>query len=324
MDAKTTEFLVFTAFNAVCLAAGYVARHRGWLNEHFSHRLHFITVVGVWALVSLLSIWAMPMQMQNLWILAVTPMLVFGGAMLGLGAAKLAGCSRQAMGVMAIASGLGNLGFTAGAYLSYCLLEPRTDALSYGIAMVTVMQVAAVPILYPIARHYGQHRADDQSMTQLVIHSFLDLRAMALYAAIVGLGLAWSPMDPPKWVWDQNIMTSLFYLGAFGALFGIGMKVRLGDVRRYLKEHFILTAIKFIAFPLMTWLILALIDLTPLPLDRTLSQVFTLEAFMPTGLLTVMLANLFHLDTRLASMAWLWNSALFVIGPLPLILWWYA
>ncbi len=324
MDPKTAEFLVFTVFNAACLAAGYAARRRGWVKEAFSRRLHFFTVSGAWALVSLLSVWAMPMRAQGLWILAVVPATMIGGAMLSIPIAKAAGCSRQAVGVIAISSGLGNLGFACGAYLCYCLLEPRAEALAYGIAIVTVMQIAAVPIIYPIARRYGEHHDDDVPFARLVVDSFLDLRAMALYAAIAGLALAALGAPPPWWVWESGTMTVLFYIGAFGAFFGIGMSVRLGDARRYLKEHIILAGIKFIAFPLMTLLLLALIDLTPLPLDELLYDVFVIEAFMPTALLAVMISNLFHLDIRMASMVWLWNSVLFIIGPLPVILWWLS
>ena len=46
-----------------------------------------------------------------------------------------------------------------------------------------------------------------------------------------------------------------------------------------------------------------------------------IETVMPGGIIMVMLANLFHLDTRMASVTWMWNTLLFLVVPLPVILW---
>ena len=44
---------------------------------------------------------------------------------------------------------------------------------------------------------------------------------------------------------------------------------------------------------------------------------------MPAGIIMVMLANLFGLDARMASVLWMWNTVMFLAIPLGVILWWF-
>lgn len=79
---------------------------------------------------------------------------------------------------------------------------------------------------------------------------------------------------------------------------------------------------KFAGIPLLAVVILAAMNLTHMPLTALGQRVVVVEAFMPMAIQSVMIANLFHLDGRMASTLWLVNTVLFVLLPLPVLVIW--
>ncbi|MCG8522125.1 MAG: hypothetical protein MI744_07980, partial [Pseudomonadales bacterium] len=75
MDPKTYQFIAFTLFNCVSLAAGYFVRHKQLASPDFSRRIHFHTVAWAWSSASLLSIWRFDISLQSLWLLLIIPLL---------------------------------------------------------------------------------------------------------------------------------------------------------------------------------------------------------------------------------------------------------
>ncbi len=324
--SPTAQFTVFCVFNAVCLAAGYGARRRKLLGEHTARPIHFVTVSFVWGAVALLSLWRLPPERANLWLIAIEPLLVAIPAFAVIPIARRMGCDNKQTGVIATAAGLGNLGFTLGAYLCYTLLgdsEGQGDAaLAYAVAQVNLMAMAGVLMMYPLARHFGGEHTGDRSITRLIVTSFFDLRALMVHCAIVGVVLAYMNVPYPVVLDDYYTIDVLFYLGGFGGYFGIGLRLRLSDARRYLREHTLLAVVKFAGIPLLSLGILAVVNLTPVPLAALGQRVVIVEAFMPMAIQSVMIANLFHLDGRMASTLWLVNTVLFVLLPLPVLVFW--
>ncbi len=323
MDPRTLQFTAFCVFNALCLAAGYGARRRKLLGEHAARPIHFVTVSFVWGAVSLLSVWRLPPLSANLWLVVIEPLLVAVPAFAVVPIARRMGCNNKQTGVIATAAGLGNLGFTLGAYLCYTLLNSPAGqgeaALAYAVAQVNLMAMAGVLMMYPLARHFGGQHGDDQSITKLIVTSFFDLRALMVHCAIVGVVLAYAGVPFPVALDEYHVIDVLFYLGGFGGYFGIGLRLRLGDARMYLREHALLALVKFAGIPLLSVGVLALVNLTPVPLAVLGQRVVVVEAFMPIAIQSVMIANLFHLDGRMASTLWLVNTALFVLVPLPVL-----
>ncbi len=328
MDTRTLQFTLFCVFNALCLLAGYGARRRNLLGEHVARPIHFVTVSFIWGGVSLLSIWKLPPERVNLWLIAIEPLLVAIPAFAVIPIARWMGCNNKQTGVLATGAGLGNLGFTLGAYLCYTLLggtEGQGDAaLAYAVAQVNLMAMAGVLMLYPLARHFGEQQTGDLSVTRLIVTSFFDFRALMVHCAIVGVVLAYLHVPFPAVIEKYHTITILFYLGGFGGYFAIGLRLRLGDTRKYLREHTLLAAVKFLGIPLLSLGILMLVNLTPFPLAVLGQRVVLVEAFMPLAIQSVMIANLFHLDGRMASSLWLVNTVLFVLLPLPVIIWWLS
>ncbi|MEO0588219.1 MAG: hypothetical protein AAF078_11320 [Planctomycetota bacterium] len=325
MDAATLAFVVFTAFNAATLLAGWWVGRRGLLSAAFSRRLHVCTVVGPWGAMNFLCVWSVPLTWTLLW-LAVFPTVLIGvGVVAAFAIGKLMRLPRMSLGVVMIAAGVSNTGFTLGAYLCYCLLDDGAGqgaaALAMGVTMVTVMQVSAIPMLYPLASAFASPE-DRASVWKLVAQSFWDLRAMPLYAGTAGLalnvagasGLSWA--GAPAGVLDAWWVQVLIYAGAFGAHFGIGMNIRPSEMLRAWREHATLAMCKFAVFPVATLGMLWAKGWTPISADGLLGRMLWIESFMSAGRMSVMGSNMFHLDARLAANVWVVNTGLFVAGPL--------
>jgi len=321
MSIDTTKFVIYGLFCVGSLCGGYTARKRRWVDERWSRTIHFHTVVWVWSLAAMLSLWRIPVRTENLWLLAIQPVLMGVTAYGMIPVAKWMGCNRTQTGVMALAAGVSNNGFTLGAYICYTLLDPPVEALAYAIAFVTTNAITAVVLLYPLARHYGQGHGEDVWTVRSVMKSFLDLRAMSLYTASLGVALAVMEVPVPGVVDRWHIIDGLFYVGALGGYVGIGLRLRLGDGLVYIRQHAVLAVLKFAVIPILALMMLQAIGLTPWPLGPLAGQVVQIQAFMPAAILSVMLANLFHLDARMASVVWVWNTVIFLVIPLPVIIW---
>ncbi len=328
MDPRTVKFLVFIVFSLLCLAAGYMARKRGILREESSRAIHYWSVVIFWSPVSLIAFWSLQLTgsdgNQLLRLMLIQPVLMIAAALVIAPVARWLGCSRPQTGVMILASALSNTGFTLGAYLCYALLTPPDKAMGFGIAYVTSMQVFMVLLFYPIAHRMAprEEQVALPTMRQTVIESFLSLRAMPLYMAVAGAVLQLCHVKVPDEIEAWHLRDTIFFLGAAGSYAAIGMRLRLGDSLKFKRMHALLAFAHFILWPLLTIALLALLSVAGVPLIGLPRDVVILEAFTPMAINVVIIANLFHLDARLASVLWLWNTLLFAAVVLPVLVFW--
>lgn len=317
MSPETLKFCLYLAFGAACLALGYVARQRGWLAEKTSPSIHLVTLVGFWSPVALVSFWRLEVDRQLLTVLLFQPAMLAWGGLLGFGAARLLRLSPDRTGVVILCAALSNQGFTFGAYLCYALLGG--DAMSYAITYTMSMNVCAVVMFYPIARHYGPE--PNMPIARLIGRSLLDIRATTLYASAAGIALSALGAPMPGWVTSGPLLETLFYLGALGSYTAIGLRLHFGKRTARKREHAALAVVKFAAMPAAAWAALALLHAAGLPLADVPRDVLYISAFMPTAIIAVITSNLFSLDARFASALWLWNTLGFVVFALPYLLW---
>jgi predicted permease len=342
MDPRT-EFFALVVVSAMSIAAGYISRERGWLDEDFSRKVHWVTIVILWSSAGFFALWNLEPKIANLWVLVIEPLLVVIPAFLIIPLAKSIKLKRNQVGVLALAAGLRNSGFALGAFLAYAILpvgeflrqqsgpdgvlapqrasDLSISALAYGLLIVMTMSMAVVIFLFPMVQHFASDEEDKQPIGRIIYQSFVDWKAMLFYSSAAGIALAYSPIPCPPIVHDWYILKVLIFVGSGAAYFGIGMRLHLDQVRPHLKSHAILGAVKFIATPVLTiGLLLIARNVGPAPPPAMLDQTFILIAFMPTAIQTVIVANLFHLDARMAGSVWIVNTLIFVCLVLPAIL----
>ena len=218
---------------------------------------------------------------------------------------------------------LSHQGVGLGAFVCYSLLEPQTDALGYVAVYLSAQIIVTVLVFYAVAQHYaGEHR---QRLGRLIARSLFGLPAAPLYCAAAGIGLSLAKVSYPHELIERlYILPICFIAGAAGGYSGIGLRLRLGDSIHYMQHHVVLAVTKFVALPALTIGLMLILGLTVARLDPLPFNVLTIESAMPVALASVMIANMFGLDARLASVVWLWNTLLFCAAPLPMILWRFA
>ncbi|MGB0767916.1 MAG: AEC family transporter [Phycisphaeraceae bacterium] len=342
MDPRT-EFFALVVVSALSIAAGYLARARGILHEDVSRKVHWVTIVILWSSAGFFALWNLEPKIANLWVLAIEPLLVVIPAFLIIPLAKAIRLKRNQIGVLALAAGLRNSGFALGAFLAYAILpvgdllrqeagpdgvlSPKRanalsiSALAYGLLIVMTMSMAVVIFLFPMVQHFAGDGEDQTPIGRIIYKSFVDWKAMLFYSSAAGIALAYSPIDCPAIVHDWYILKVLIFVGSAAAYFGIGMRLHFDQLRPHIKSHAILAGVKFVATPILTLgLLLIARNLGNAPPPPLLDQTFVLIAFMPTAIQTVIVANLFHLDARMAGSVWIVNTLAFICVVLPTIL----
>jgi len=328
MNAVTANFIVYLFAAGLSLVAGLVSFRLGWLSRDFGRPLHRFVVTWCWAAGGVLLLWNLTPELRHLWIVVIQVVCVAGVTFIGIGLGKLMKLPPAQLAVVAIGGGVCNIGLTLGAYLCYLLLESPLTLGFVGIA--TAAMIITIPlVIYPIAHHFAPHRPDDDTLLKLMRRSLISWPALPLYACMLGLTLAQLGVPYPQAVIDWKIVDVIFYVTTIGSFFGIGLGLRADPPWRYGKQLFAISLLSFGAQPLVTW---ALIQGMTVPalgayrLHPVAADVMAIEAWMPAGVSTVMLANVFHLDSRMANSIWLWNTAAFAVVILPPLVWivWYG
>ncbi|MGB1125585.1 MAG: AEC family transporter [Phycisphaeraceae bacterium] len=339
MDARTLEFFALAIVSALSILAGYISRERGWLHEDFSRKIHWVTIVILWSSAGFFALWNLEPKIANLWVLVIEPLLVVIPAFLIIPLGKAIKLRRNQVGVLALAAGLRNSGFALGAFLAYAILpvgellrqqgdvgQEQIDALSisalaYGMLIVMTMSMAVVVFLFPMVQHFASGDDDKQPIGRIIYKSFVDWKAMLFYSSAAGITLAYLRVPVPTIVFDWYILKGLIFAGSATAYFGIGMRLHIHHLKPHVKSHVLVAAVKFLATPILTLGLLVIarnIGIAPPP--GMLQQSFMLIAFMPTAIQVVIVANLFHLDARMAGSVWIVNTLIFLCLVLPTIL----
>jgi len=340
MTSAALLFIAFALFSLLCFVGGYAARIRGWVHEDASRKLHLVTLIGPWSWTVLLSLWQSPPGSQAAMLLLIEPMVVIIPTLGMAWVASRLGFSKKQVGVLAIAAGLSNVGFTQMGFLSYTLLsdpamlppwvslapgqsaeQATADAaLAYAITQVTIMSVLGILVMYPIALRFGGQAGPGVSVGRLIVMSLIDIRAIQLYAAAVGLTLGWSGVAVPRFVSQFYMLEILMFLGAFGAYVGIGMRLHVGHSLKQIKAHSLLAVFQFVVAPVLMVGILLVLASVGQRQPILAEHVLVISGFAASAIQMVMIANLFHLDTRLASGLWLVNTLISLAIPVPIII----
>jgi predicted permease len=105
-------------------------------------------------------------------------------------------------------------------------------------------------------------------------------------------------------------------VGTFGAFAVIGLSLHLGQIRKYISLYLGQAAVKFMVAPLLALVMIAVFGLKS---NQLAAKVVLTQGFMPTAVNSVLIANLFGLNSRLASAMFVVNTAIFLLIVLPIL-----
>jgi predicted permease len=312
-----TKFLATVLLIVAATAAGYVARRRGLLPEHWARWLMTGVIVLGYSPVSFLSVWQIRPQAADAWlpVLGALQLLLMAGV--GLAVGRLVGRDRQEAGLMSMVSAVGNTGFTMGGFVIY-LLYGETG-LGLGSIYALMWHPMMVLVLYPIGRHFaGRHEG---GLAKLMLRSVLDWRSIGLPITLAGLTLALLGVPRPQAVATWHVVDVIICLVLPTAYFSIGLRLHvsaMGSLKRLIAS---LAALRFLVCPALAAGLAALTLLTPWPLTGISRNVLLINSCVPTAITAVAVANMFHLKPREASALFVTNTLTYLAAILPLAVW---
>lgn len=321
MPPLVLKFVVTAAVILLAMLAGYACRRLGWLREEMGESLMTFVAVFGYPVTGLLTIWGTSLEASDavLPLMAVAHVLVMTA--LGLGLAGIVTRDRAERGLLAVTAGIGNNGFTMGAFILYLIRGEEAMGLS-NIYILLFMPVAVL-VMYPIAQHYASERRRG-SVLDLLRTSMLDWRAIGLPACLLAIGLSAAGVKRPDFVLSWHVIDALVYTVTPVAFFAIGLRFHGSKIMPLWRQIAWLTALRFILGAVAGVALAWLFGLTPWALEGLRWDVFVFQAFVPTAVTAVAIANMFDLKPREASVLFVSNTVIYLVAVLPFAMIWFG
>jgi predicted permease len=311
-----TKLILSVALIFVATAGGYAARRLGLVRESAARRIMTVVVVFGYSSIGLLAIWRLTLEWQDVWLPSLGAVHVVVMAAVGLAVGRLLTRERRQRGLLAVACSVGNVGPTMGGLVVYLLYGVE----GLGLASIYALMFTPVTVLllYPIARW---HQGEGRPLARVIAHSLLDWRSIALPIAMLGVVLSAAGVPYPRAVTRLHLVDVLVFAITALAYFAIGLRLYVGYARTVKSVIAAVSAVRFAVGIAVGLGLYALTQVTPWPLECLPMKVFLIEAFVPTAVTTVAVADMFALRPRLASVLFVSNTALYLLLILPWVSW---
>lgn len=313
MTEDTARFLLIFADLIVPLLAGYWCRQRHLVSTRLINWLILLNVRALLPMLSVLSLWVLPISAQLWWLPLFGFFLVlFPGALAGCYASRRYRRALQ-QGAYVMATMQSNIGVLGG-LCTYLLYSEQGYA--YAQIVSGAGNILWILVCFPLAQYYyeRQHACARTGSRhwQRVRTMLFSWNQLAL--AGIALGLVLNALSLPRPDFLGTLFAPLVHVGAWSALFPVGALIDLRRSGLYYPKILSLLPLKFIIVPAAT---LAL----ELPLISDPHQLGALLVFAltPTGINSVLVCRLYKLNVNLAAAAFILTTALFVAVAFPLL-----
>ncbi|MEI7728073.1 MAG: AEC family transporter [Verrucomicrobiota bacterium] len=313
-----TKFILTAAVIILTTLAGYACRRKRWIEERVGEWLMTIVAVFGYPLVGFFTVWGTSLKASDamLPIMACTHVVVM--TFLGLALTPMVTRDRAERGLLAVSGGLGNNGFTMGAFILYLLYGEQALGLANIYFVVFVPLV--VVLIYPLARHFASAQPQG-TLGELMRRSLLDWRSIGLPINVLAILISAAGVRRPQCVADWHLVDIMVYTFTPMAFFAIGLRLHGSKVLPLWRMIAWLGVVRF-GLGAVTGLGLAwLTQLTPWGFADLRWNVYVVQSFMPTAVTSVAVANMFGLKPQESSVLFVTNTALYLVLILPLVFW---
>lgn len=310
-----TKFILIISAISIVTAVGYISRRKSWLREKDAGSIMFYSVLFGWTPASVFVLWKLNLQFSLISLpifnVAIATCLLPIATILAVKVYKL---ETKTAGTFVVASTISNIGFTMGGFVCYCLFG--MTGLGYAQLYCASWTIPIIGYCYPIARKYGT--PDEKFDIIFILKTFADRRSLPILGTIAGLTANIAGIPKIDFVYDFYLVDTVILIAVLASFFCIGLHLHFSSITEHINLQIAVSVLKFVISPLIAVLFLALNEKI-LPLPDTATKVVLIESLTPTAVFTVIIANLFHLKPKLASMFFLVNTAVFLVIVLPVI-----
>jgi len=234
------------------------------------------------------------------------------GGLLGLITAKILKLNRKDSGSIFVSASFINTG-SIGGLICYLFLGEK------GFALVSIYQLFVPAIYYavgfPIAKSFSSNIVKKENMISQLKKVFTDIFVVvALMSIAIGIFLNLSGIERP--VFYKTINAIFIPAGTVLLLVSIGLAMKFGKIKNYIKESIAVSIIKFILVPSIMFTIAFFLGYGKIAEGLPLKVVIILSS-MPTAFIALIPASIYDLNLDLANSCWLFTTLnLIVILPL--------
>lgn len=309
-----SKLFIFIIDMIVPLIVGYSMRRVANFQPSLPNRMMDIGIVAIEPILACLSFWVIPLEIQLVWL-----------PVLGIIMVVIPGIFAFLQGNRKYSDSLDKGGFILGAMLSnrgvIGILTVFAIFGETGYALVQIIMLSSPLILqlfcFPLAEHYYQSHYKQERKRTPLLSLFLNRRQMPLLGIILGIGLNLSGVYRPTDLGE--IFPYLVHISAWLFVIPVGYSLVFHELRNHWKNALDVFWIKFLATPLLMYLLLQ-----PLNLDDTVLDALIILSFAPTAINAVVTARLFRLNVHVPMTAFVLTTIFYLIIILPLILWWFG
>jgi len=234
------------------------------------------------------------------------------GGLLGLITAKILKLSRKDSGSIFVSASFTNIG-SIGGLICYLFLGEK------GFALVSIYQLFIPAIYYvigfPIAKSFSYDNIKKKNIISQLKEAFTDIFVIvALISIAIGILLNLSGIERP--VFCKTINAIFIPVGTVILLVSIGLAMKFGKVKNYIKESIAVSIIKFVLVPSIISTIAFLLGYGKIEGGVPLKVVIILSS-MPVAFIALIPASIYDLNLDLANSCWLLTTlSLILILPL--------
>ena len=306
------SFLLIMAIIVGGIFSGYLLRRRGLFEDRGRRIFSLVVLLSTYPAVGLLAVWRVPLQKEY----AILPLIQALWLVLLIAASWAVSyihrLSKKDRGVFICACALSNVGFTMGGLV--CYLAYGAEGLGLAHIYLLLWSPVVVLVVFPLAHYFSPHAAQ-QSLGKVIWQGIWHIRSVVMVGVTGGLILSWQKVPYPVWVTDYKVLQVLMIIGTFLAFSIIGLSLHLNQLRGYIRLYISQAGVRFVISPLLA---LLMVGLFGLGMSELPAKVVLTLGFMPAAIYTVLIANLFDLNAKLASALFVVNTAVFLIIVLPI------
>lgn len=230
------------------------------------------------------------------------------GGLLAFIAARYLQLSRPDTGIYIITGSFYNIG-AMGGMICFAFFGESGYALTpiYNF----ILPALYFAIGFPIAKHYSKYFQKSENILEKIINVIIDpFVLIPLASLITGLMLNFSTIKRP--LIYANIISVTVPAANFLLLVSIGLELRVSKVKDYLRECFILSAIKFLLVPLLIGLLAWKIGLGEVDNGLPLKVIIVLSS-TPVALNALIPPSVYDMELNMANSCWLFTTFAMVI-----------
>lgn len=316
MEPLLGKFIVTAGMISLSVVFGAFCRRRNWAGDRAAEALMTFVAVFGYPVVGFLSIWGIRLTASDLALPVMAGAQCVVMTFVSLALSGFVSRDSSERGLLAIAGGVGNNGFTMGAFVLYLLAGEEGLALSgvYGLIFTPVV----VFLLYPIAKRYSS-KGPPTSLLRLALKNLTDWRSIGLPVTVMAMALSWAGIRRPAFVSDLRLVDVITYTSLPAAFFAIGLRLRLSGIWDLRRHVLWLAGMRFVGGACVGVALAAITRLTPWGFHGVRWTVFVVQSFVPMSVSSVAVANMFSLKADEASALFVANTFMYLALVLPIV-----